>query len=670
MVDSLSSTRSSEADSQDRRWQEYVAALRAAGGAPFAEQWARFGELFAGRDDRDGPPLVWQPGEDALERSNLWALLDEVGLDDYAALHRWSVQNRAEFWRRAIDRLGIELVEPPSAIVELDAGAAQPRWLPGARLSIVDSCFHAAPDAVAIRYGGDDGAVDDVTCAELLRLVNRVANGLAEHGFEPGETIALYMPMTVECVAAYLGIVRAGLAVVSIADSFSPAEVRRRLAITGTRTVLTVASFERAGKTIRMFDKVVEAEVERAIVITADGERPALRAGDLEWRELLSDRDGYDAAAARDPYSVTNVLFSSGTTGEPKAIPWTQLTPLKCAMDGHFHHDIRPGDAVAWPTNIGWMMGPWLIYAALINRASVALYTGAPNGPGFTRFVTAAGVTVLGVVPALVRSWRAADTPGFDGWRGVRTFSSTGEPSNREDYLWLMSRAGYRAPVIEYLGGTEIGGGHVTGSVLQPASPATFTTPALGLDVVLLDDDGNPTDDSGEGEMYLVPPSIGLSQTLLNRDHDEVYYRGCPAGPNGEVLRRHGDQMARLAYGFYRAQGRADDTMNLGGIKVSSLELERVLGSHERVYEAAAVAVQPSGEGAEQLVVFAVLDGAAGVSDRDLDIDALRGELGALLKRDLNPLFKIYDLRLIDKLPRTASNKIMRRELRARYGSK
>jgi acyl-coenzyme A synthetase/AMP-(fatty) acid ligase len=152
-----------------------------------------------------------------------------------------------------------------------------------------------------------------------------------------------------------------------------------------------------------------------------------------------------------------------------------------------------------------------------------------------------------------------------------------------------MSRAGYRAPVVEYCGGTEIGGGYITGTVVQPASPATFSTPALGLDVVILDEGGRQAREGADGEVFLVPPSIGLSQSLLNRDHHEVYHAGCPAGPGGELLRRHGDQMERLAGGYFRAHGRADDTMNLGGIKVVG-ELEAVLGVPD-VTDVAAIAV-------------------------------------------------------------------------------
>jgi acetyl-CoA synthetase len=414
----------------------------------------------------------------------------------------------------------------------------------------------------------------------------------------------------------------------------------------------------RGGKTIRLYDTVVRANAPRAIVIRTDG-GVRLREGDLSWSELVSESTEFQPAPA-DPYTVTNVLFSSGTTGDPKAIPWTHLTPIKAAADGHLHHDIQPGSVVAWPTNIGWMMGPWLIYATLVNRGCIALFDGVPTGAGFARFVSSAGVTMLGVVPSLVRGWRTSGACQGVNWRLVETLSSTGEPSNRPDYLWLMSRTSYRAPVVEYCGGTEIGGGYICGTVVQPAAPATFSTPALGLDLVLLDAHGRPAAEESSGEVFLVPPSIGLSQSLLNRDHDQVYYAGCPTGPNGELLRRHGDQMERLPGGYFRAHGRADDTMNLGGIKVSAVELETVLDRHPALAECAAVAVQPEGGGADRLVVFAVLSDPR-------DPGELRQELGRLLADRLNPLFKISDVVIIDALPRTASGKLMRRELRARY---
>ena len=648
-------------DPQTVKWLAFVEEVRCRPETPFREQWTRFKEIFSDRDPSLPPPPAWVPGADRVSNSNLAAVMTTLEVENYDELHRWSVDHRAEFWDHAIKRLGISLARPASATIDLSNGPAQPVWLPGAELNIADSCFQPPDCTIAVAVGreGSDRIVTH-TYGELEALANRVANGLREHGFPPGAAIALYMPMNFECLAAYLGIVRAGCAVISIADSFAPPEIRRRLEIAGAAGIITVDHFTRGGRAVQLYEKVVEADAPRAIVIPERDERSTgLRAIDLAWQDFLSENVSFASVVGR-PETITNILFSSGTTGDPKAIPWTHLTPIKCAMDGHFHQDIQAGDVVAWPTNIGWMMGPWLIYATLVNRACIALYEGLPSGPGFAEFVRHAGVSMLGVVPSLVRAWH--DSGACDGidWPLIRAFSSTGEPSNRHDYLWLMSLTGYRAPVIEYCGGTEIGGGHLTGTVVQPASPSAFSTPALGLDLAILDEDGRPVIENSEGEAFIVPPSIGLSQTLLNRDHDAVYYDDCPAGPDGEVLRRHGDQVARLPGGYFRAQGRADDTMNLGGIKVSSLELERVLEHHADVFEAAAVAVQPGGEGAEKLVVFVVLS-------EDSERDVLLKELAATVAKRLNPLFKIHDLVIVDSLPRTASNKLMRRELRRQY---
>ncbi len=637
-----------------RSWQEFVQRIQRGERPPFSAHWDALREAYRG----DPLPIAWRPDPETRERSNLLSLLNELGLEDYPRLHRFSVEDREEFWRRVLPRLGIVFAKEPESILDLAGGVKHPRWLPGARLEITRSCFTAPPGKPAILYGRerDEGPVEALTYAELDEQVNRFANGLLDRGLEPGQSVALYMPMTPECVVAYLGTVRSGCRVLSIADSFSAEELRRRMEIGGARAVVTVSSYRRSGRDIDLYTPVRAAvrtfeEPPFAIVLEAN----ELDRRDLAWEDFLADSTD-PPSSTFDPEHVTNVLFSSGTTGAPKAIPWTELTPLKAGMDAHFHQDVHPDDVVCWPTNIGWMMGPWLIYASLLNGATMALYEGAPVGGGFARFVREAGVSVLGVVPSMVRAWRRAESVQAGEWPQVRLFSSTGEASSPEDYLWLMSRADYRAPVIEYLGGTEIGGGHLTGTVLQPASPSTFTTPALGIDVVILDE-------TGTGELFLIPPALGLSQELLNKDHDAVYYDGCPEGPRGEVLRRHGDEIARLPGGYFRARGRADDTMNLGGIKVGSLELEQVVGEHASVHECAAVAVRPEGGGPDRLVVYVV-------PEDDAPPDDLKREIGERVARHLNPLFKIHDVVVVDALPRTASNKVMRRELRDQYASR
>jgi acetyl-CoA synthetase len=176
---------------------------------------------------------------------------------------------------------------------------------------------------------------------------------------------------------------------------------------------------------------------------------------------------------------------------------------------------------------------------------------------------------------------------------------------------------------------------------------------------VLLDDELQP---AVKGEVYLRGPSIGLSTRLLNRDHHATYFEGAPLDNEKRRLRRHGDELESLGDGRYRVGGRTDDTMNLGGIKVGCVEIERVVNQLPQIHETAAVAVSPVDGGPSQLIVFAVLK--AGVA---VDHVTLRAEMQKAIREQLNPLFRVEDVRVVASLPRTASNKVMRRELRASF---
>jgi len=637
--------------------------------------------VFSDWNTQQGPPPAWFPSDELMQNANIAKLMRELKLNSYEELHAWSAQNRADFWNLMIQKLGIRFKQAFTNIVNLSRGVEYPQWLVDANLNIVDSCFKALNDTTAIVFQPEEGAISTVTYQELNSLTNRVANALVDAGFNPGDAIAIDMPMTAESVAIYLGIINAGCVVVSIADSFAPDEIKIRLRLANAKAIFTQDYIPRAGKQLPLYAKVVSANAPKAIVLTAflppvdggeGGRAIQLRDGDLTWEQFLSDKDKFNSLSC-NPHDYTNILFSSGTTGEPKVIPWTQTTPIKCAADGYLHHDIQPGDVVAWPTNLGWMMGPWLIYASLINQAAIALYYGAPTGRRFGQFVQDARVNMLGIVPSLVRTWKNTECMKGLDWRAIKAFSSTGECSNSEDMLFLMSLSGYR-PIIEYCGGTEIGGAYITGTVVQPSAPATFTTPALGLDFVILDEDGHHTDN---GEVFLIPPSIGLSTELLNQDHHHVYFEGTPKVEKAEggsqqlpltthhsplTLRRHGDQVERLGGGYYRIHGRVDDTMNLSGIKVSSAEIERTLSLVSGIRETAAIAVSPPEGGPSRLVIYAVL-----LPGTDVEKKVLNMNLQAAIKEHLNPLFKIHDVVIVDSLPRTASNKVMRRVLRERY---
>ncbi|GAU38776.1 hypothetical protein TSUD_279290 [Trifolium subterraneum] len=531
----------------------------------------------------------------------------------------------------------------------------------------------------------------------LLLPCRLVAYALESLDLEKGSAIAIDMPMNCKSVVIYLAIVLAGYVVVSIADSFAAREISTRLKISNAKVIFTqdggTAMFY--GRYDGLKCRVVDAESPMAIVIPSrsSGFSMKLRNGDLSWCDFLervNRMKGKEFIAAAQPVETfTNILFSSGTTGtlnfvfclelmhiwtksfcDPKAIPWTNITPLKAAADAWCHLDIRKGDIVSWPTNLGWMMGPWLVYASLLNGASMALYNGSPLGPGFAKFVQKflslhilprsqhkegargcnAGSSMLPQL-SLVRSWRNANsTSGYD-WSAIRCFASTGEASNIDEYLWLMGRARYK-PIIEYCGGTEIGGGFVTGSLQQAQSLSAFSTPAMCCNLFILGEDGHPIG------MPLWNGKVGISFSFIISGIPEYLQLSF----SSQVLRRHGDVFERTARGFYHAHGRADDTMNLGGIKVSSVEIERICnGVDSNIVETAAIGIPPSGGGPEQLAVAVVLKNS-NITPQDLQ--KLRMSFNSALQKTLNPLFRVSQVVPAPSLPRTASNKVMRRVLR------
>ena len=644
-------------EGQEQAWKEVCRNLLAPGrfSSGFSDNKKIFDFVYSKRKPGDGPPPAWFPFKEVLNNSNTYKMMKEMGFSDYKQLHQWSVDNKDKFWEKIIEKLGIVFHKKPEKISDLSKGAERPNWLPGAEINIVDSCFRSGKEKVAIYFSREgSGNVGRWTYQELEELVNRVANGLVERGFVVGDVVGIDMPMTPESVAIYLGIIKAGCVVLSIPDSFAAPEIRKRLEIGRAKAVFTMDYYIRDGKKLEMYTKVKEASQIPKIVV-GYAEEIQVEEGDFLWDQFLSQKKDF-VSIPKKPLDPTNILFSSGTTGEPKAIPWDHTTPIKAASDSYFHQDVVEDDILVWPTNLGWMMGPWLIYAGFINKASIGIYTGY-YGRGFGEFIQNIGATMVGVIPSIVSMWKTKGCMEGLDWEKIRRFSSTGECSRKEDMLYLMWLAGYK-PVIEYCGGTEIGGVYITGTMVQPCSPSTFTTPAMGVDFVVIDEGGN---DVKNGEVFIIPPSIGLSHTILNRDNFEVYYQGCPK-PNGCYLRRHGDQVEELANGYYIVHGRVDDVMVLGGAKAGSAEIERALHSHPDIVETAAIAVRPNGGGPNQLVIYTVK-----AKDNRLDREKLKSEFQEIIKTNISPLFRVHDVVFVDSLPRTASNKVMRRMLRDEY---
>lgn len=644
--------------------------------------------VYSGWDvSSNGPPLYWFPSQTQSKHTTLGQVMEVHGpkllgnsyqdpITTFGIFQKFSAQHPEVYWSIVLQEFQIKFHKDPKCILDTgDKTKHSGRWLPGAVLNIAECCLLPSDvlkrqdDRVAIVWrdeGFDDSPINSLTLKELRDQVMLVANAL-DVTFSKGDAIAIDMPMTVTAVILYLAIILSGCIVVSIADSFAAKEIATRLRVSKAKGIFTQDFIVRGGRKFPLYSRVVEANSCKAIVVPAVGKvvGSPLREDDLSWSDFLCRVDHLlrpnDYHPVYQPIdSVTNILFSSGTTGEPKAIPWTQLSPIRCAADNWAHGDCKAGDIFCWPTNLGWVMGPILLYSCFLPGATLALYHGSPLGRGFGKFVQDAGVTHLGTVPSLVKTWK--NTRCMDGldWTKIKTFASTGEVSNVDDDLWLSSRSYYK-PVIECCGGTELASSYVQGSMLQPQAFGAFSTPTMTTDFVILDEHGNayPNDQPCVGEVGLLPIYMGATDRLLNADHEDVYFKGMPMY-KGMHLRRHGDIVKRMVGGYFAVQGRADDTMNLGGIKTSSIEIELVCNrADENVVEAAAVSINPVNGGPEQLAIFVVPK-----EKSNCEPEKLKTIFSKAIHKNLNPLFKVSYVVIVPEFPRTASNKLLRRVLR------
>uniref|UniRef100_A0A9I9EAE9 Acyl-activating enzyme 18, peroxisomal n=1 Tax=Cucumis melo TaxID=3656 RepID=A0A9I9EAE9_CUCME len=583
-----------------------------------------------------GPPPYWFPSLDQSKLTNLGKIMELQGpkllgasykdpISSFSLFQKFSIQNPEIYWSIVLQELSVTFQKAPRCILDRTE-KPNGRWLPDSMLNIAECCLRSSSrllrddNSLAIVWrdeGCDNSNVNHMTLKQLREKVTYaplfeyrrfikyiiniadynqrrglvlsdsldkrlVANAL-DATFSKGDAVAIDMPLTVDAVVIYLAIVLAGLVVVSIADSFAANEVAVRLLISKAKGIFTQDFILRGGKKYPLYSRVIEGGSCKAIVIPVTGNRLEvdLREQDLSWEEFLSTAKEFPRSNCYSPMyhsidAVTNILFSSGTTGKPKAIPWTQLSPIRCAADSWAHMDVQAGDVFCWPTNLGWAMGPVSVYSSLLVGATLALYHGSPLGHGFGKFVQDAGVTILGTIPSLVKTWK--DTRCMEGlnWTKIRYFASTGETSNVDDDLWLSSRSYYK-PLFECCGGTELGSSFIVGSPVQPQAFGAFSTASMTTGFVILDEHGIPfpEDQPCIGEIGLFPIYLGASNELLNADHDEVYFKGMPIYngmgllvQNLLQLRRHGDIIRRTVGGYLIVQGRADDTMNLGGIKV------------------------------------------------------------------------------------------------------
>jgi acetyl-CoA synthetase len=616
--------------------------------------------------------VAWTPTPDVVERANVTRLMRTHGIGSYRELVERSVGDVEWFWDAVVRDLGIEFLEPYERILDVSDGPEWARWFVGGRLNLAHDCVDKwadrTPEALAVRWEGEDEQVVAWTYAELRAAADALAHGLRSLGVASGDRVGILLPMAPQTVAATLACAKLGAIYVPIFSGFGPDAVGVRLADAGARVLITADGFLRNGSIVPLketADRAAEEAgvVERTVVWSRLGRRdaPWRPDRDISWDEVVARRPERFETEPLDAEHPLFVGYTSGTTGRPKgAVHVHGGFLVKIAEEVAYQVDLRRGDVLHWVTDLGWIMGPWELVGAGALGATVLLAEGSPMHPGPDRLwslVERHGITTLGVSPTLVRALIAsgAEPVRDHDLSSLRILASTGEPWNPEPWRWFFETVGRgRLPVINISGGTEVGACFLSPHPIAPLKPCTLQGPALGMDVDVFGPDGGPVGRGEVGELVCKQPWPSMTRGLWGdpERYLHTYWRRWPG------VWVHGDWASVDEDGSWFLHGRSDDTLSIAGKRVGPAEIESVLAGHGAVRESAAVGVPHPVKG-EAAWCFVVLKPGTEPSDR------LATELRALVAEHLGRPFRPERVVFVEELPRTRSAKIVRRAIRA-----
>ena len=620
-----------------------------------------------------GGEIVWRPTPEYIDQAHLTRFMRQHNIPDFPELLRHSTEDITWFTESILNYLDIQFYTPYSQVVDLSEGIAWPHWVVDGKMNIVHNCLDKyigtpVESRLALIAEDEKGDVCTYTYGELWRLVNQLANALRKFGLGVGDAIGLYMPMTCEIVVAMLAIAKIGGSILPLFSGYGASAVATRLADADAKALITADGFFRRGKGVPLKPIADAAAIQvpslqRIIVLKRTGlEVDMAPERDHWWHDIIFDQSEEASTEVISAEQVLMVIYTSGTTGKPKGAVHTHAGfPIKAAQDMAFGTDLHPGELLYWMTDMGWMMGPWLVFGSLILGGTFFLYDGAPDFPGPERLwkmIERHRITTLGVSPTLIRTMlRHGDAPvRAHDLTSLRLFASTGEPWNPDPWMWLFTTVGEsKRPIINYSGGTEISGGIVMGNPLLPLKPTAFSAPCPGMAADVFDEDGKPV--RGQvGELVIKAPWIGMTRGFW-RDPEryiETYWSRWPD------IWVHGDFAAIDSEGLWYILGRSDDTIKVAGKRLGPAEVESILVSHPAVIEAAAIGVPDEIKG-NALVVFCVL----GLEHSPEE--ALRDELQSLISNSLGRPLTPQAVLFVKDLPKTRNAKVMRRMIRAAY---
>jgi acetyl-CoA synthetase len=476
------------------------------------------------------------------------------------------------------------------------------------------------------------------------------------------------MPMILEIAVALLAIAKIGGIILPLFSGFGVNAIVDRLGDAKAKAIFTVDASVRRNKTVPMKPVADEAaelipSLTHMIVLKQTETSVKMKDGrDHWWNELITNQPESAPTEVTDAESPMMIIYTSGTTGLAKGAVHTHCGfPIKAAQDMAFGTDLHPGEIIYWMTDMGWMMGPWLVFGALILGGTFFLFDGAPDYPNPGRLweiVEKHKISILGVSPTLIRllMTHGEDPVKPHDLSSLRYFASTGEPWNPGPWMWLFEKVGKkRIAIMNYSGGTEISGGIVMGNPLLPLKACAFSGPCPGIAADVFDEDGKPVRDK-VGELVIKSPWIGMTRGFWKNPerYENTYWS------RWENTWVHGDFAAIDSDGLWYILGRSDDIIKVAGKRFGPAEAESVLVNHPAVIEAATIGV-PHKIKLNELVVFCVLK--PGFEPSENLREELKQSVAIAMGKPLTPKAVLF----VSDLPKTRNAKVMRRMIRAAY---
>jgi acetoacetyl-CoA synthetase len=612
--------------------------------------------------------LLWEPSAESVERSTMtrymrW-LADERGLEfgDYESLWRWSASEIEDFWASIWDFFEVEASAPYSEVLR-DHAMPGANWFPGALLSYPQHIFRNRNDAdVAVRHASELRDLGELTWGELRDQVACAAAGLRELGVGRGDRVVAYMPNIPETLVAFLATASLGAIWSSCSPDFGASSVVDRFAQIEPKVLFCVDGYRYGGRDFDRTEVVAGLQsamptLERTVVLSYLAPEPDLSRLDraITWDDLLASGEGATLEFEQVPFDHPLwVLYSSGTTGLPKAIVQGQggilLEQLKKL---NLHVDAQDGDRLFWFTTTGWMMWNFLI-GGLLTPASIVLYDGSPGHPDMGvlwDLAERAGMTCFGTSASYIAACMKAGVEPSEGrdLSALRSVGSTGSPLSPEGFEWVYRHVGRDTWLFSTSGGTDVCTAFVGGVPLLPVYRGELQGRALGARVEAFDEDGNSIVDE-VGELVITEPMPSMPLYLWG-DDDGSRYRASYFDVYPGVW-RHGDWIEITSRGTAVIYGRSDSTINRQGVRMGTSEIYRAVQGIPEITDALVVDIpRPGTEG--WMPLFVVL------ADGETLDDELTGEIKRRIRELCSPRHVPDAVYEIAEVPRTLSGKVL-----------